>query len=196
MSMDPQSFTWTDYTWSKFFDSESIKRINELIENEFVDEEDKNLGAKSQGGKLIKNISSVKHVPYGKIKHLMSDFVGYVYQVAELDFGYKTFRPHDEVYLNFNTYESDSKDEYPWHIDSSRQATNDIKLTVLINLSTEPFTGGEFQIFPSDGAVDIPMLSEPGSAFMFKSHMLHRVKPVTLGTRKTLTMFITGPRFR
>ena len=194
MGMDPQSFTWTNYTWSKFFDSESIKTINELIETEYVGVEDKDSGA-SFNGKVIKNISSVKHIPYGKIKHLMSEFVGYVYQVAELDFGYKTFRPHDNLYLNFNTYEADSKDEYPWHIDESRQATNSMKLTVLINLSTEPFTGGEFQVFTSGGAIDIPMLSEPGSAFMFKSHINHRVKPVTSGTRKTLTMFIYGPRF-
>ena len=193
--MDPESFKWTSYAWSEFFDSESIKAINELIESEYLGFETKELGAKSKDGKLIKNISSVKHIPYGKVKHLMSEFVAYVYQVAELDFGYKTFGPHDNLYLNFNTYESDSKDEYPWHIDESRQATNDIKLTLLINLSTEPFTGGEFQIFPSDGAVDIPMLSEPGSAFMFKSHINHRVKPVTSGTRKTLTMFIYGPRF-
>ena len=193
--MDPESFKWTSYAWSEFFDSESIKAINELIESEYLGFETKELGAKSKDGKLIKNISSVKHIPYGKVKHLMSEFVAYVYQVAELDFGYKTFGPHDNLYLNFNTYESDSKDEYPWHIDESRQATNDIKLTLLINLSTEPFTGGEFQIFPSDGAVDIPILSEPGSAFMFKSHIIHRVKPVTSGTRKTLTMFIYGPRF-
>ena len=193
--MDPESFKWTSYAWSEFFDSESIKAINELIESEYLGFETKELGAKSKDGKLIKNISSVKHIPYGKVKHLMSEFVAYVYQVAELDFGYKTFGPHDNLYLNFNTYESDSKDEYPWHIDESRQATNDIKLTLLINLSTEPFTGGEFQVFASGGAVDIPMLSEPGSAFMFKSHINHRVKPVTSGTRKTLTMFIYGPRF-
>ena len=195
MSMNPESFTWHSYGWSKFFNNESIKTINELIETEHIGLEDKDLGAKSGDGELIKNISSVKHIPYGKIKHLISDLIGEAYQVANLDFGYQTFDPHDGIYLNFNTYEAGSKDSYGWHIDESRQATNSMKLTLLVNLSTEPFTGGEFQIFPSDSAVDIPMLSEPGSAFMFKSHILHRVKPVTSGTRKTLTLFIYGPKF-
>ena len=189
------SHTWRSYAWPKFFNSESIKTINELIETEHVGLEDKDFGAQ-YNGKVIKNISSVKYIPYGKIKHLISDFIGEAYQVANLDFGYVTFAPHDGVYLNFNTYEADSKDEYPWHIDESRQATNDMKLTLLINLSTEPFTGGEFQIFPSNGALDIPILLESGSAFMFKSHILHRVLPVTSGTRKTLTMFIYGPKFK
>ena len=193
--MDPESFTWRNYGWSKFFNSESIKTINDFIETEHVGFEDKSLGARDSDGKLIKNISSVKHIPYGKIKHLISDLIGEAYQVANLDFGYKTFGPHDLEYLNFNTYEADSKDSYNWHIDQSIQATNDIKLTLLINLTTESFTGGEFQIIPSDGPVDIPILSEPGSAFMFKSHILHRVKPVTSGTRKSLSMFIYGPRF-
>ena len=194
MSMNPESFTWRSYSWSKFFNGESIKTINELIETEHVGLEDKDFGAQYEG-KVIKNISSVKYIPYGKIKHLISDLIGEAYQVANLDFGYETFGPHDLESLNFNTYEADSKDSYNWHSDGSRQATNDIKLTLLINLTTESFTGGEFQIIPSDGPVDIPILSEPGSAFMFKSHILHRVKPVTSGTRKTLTMFIYGPRF-
>ena len=57
MSMDPESFNWISYSWTKFFNSESIKTINDLIESEFVGEENKDLGAKSLDGHLIKNIS-------------------------------------------------------------------------------------------------------------------------------------------
>ena len=41
-----------------------------------------------------------------------------------------------------------------------------------------------------------PDFDKPGSAIMFKSHLNHRVLPVTSGTRKSLTMFIFGPKFQ
>ena len=39
-------------------------------------------------------------------------------------------------------------------------------------------------------------LDKPGSALMFKSHILHKVTPVTKGERRTLTIFLKGPAFR
>jgi PKHD-type hydroxylase len=194
---DEHSYRWVSYSWPEQFTEQEIVELNKAIENNVVGIEDKNSNAYQKK----KNISSVEYVPYGKIKHLISDLVHQAYQVANLDFGYQTFGPHDDIYLNLNTYDSDTQDDFPWHIDQSTQPTNDIKLTLVINLSTEPFTGGEFQLTaPSNTlgeprGMKIPLLSEPGSAFMFKSHILHKVTPVTSGTRKSLTMFIHGPKF-
>ena len=70
-----------------------------------------------------------------------------------------------------------------------------MKLTLLINLSTEVFEGGDFETWVYDKQIQ-PSLAIHGSCFMFKSHIPHRVLPVTKGTRKSLTFWITGPRFR
>jgi predicted 2-oxoglutarate/Fe(II)-dependent dioxygenase YbiX len=188
---------YDNFSWPKSFSTESINQINKFIDdthNGLL--EDKRHGATKQDGTAVKNISTVKLIPYGQIKHLISDLMVEAYQAAHLELGYITFPQSDNIACHFNIYDSNSKDHYDWHIDKSLSAAHDVKCTILINLSTEPFEGGELQLFPSTEIVDIPLMSEPGSACMFKSHTIHRVKPVTSGTRKTLTVFIMGPKFR
>ena len=65
-------------------------------------------------------------------------------------------------------------------------------MTFLINLSEEPYEGGDFII---NGQTQ-DFFREPGTAIMFKSHLRHEVTPVTKGNRISLTYFIHGPRFQ
>jgi len=71
----------------------------------------------------------------------------------------------------------------------------DTKLTVLVNLSTEKYEGGEFQINNGDPKI-VKEFTEPGDVLMFQSIILHKVNPVTQGVRKSLTFFLNGPSFR
>jgi len=106
---------------------------------------------------------------------------------------FSVISPYNKELLNFNTYNSDNKDYYNWNHDESRSATNDVKLTLLVNLSTDSYEGGKFQL--ENEWTDVSVLDKAGSALIFKSHIQHRVLPVTSGTRKSLTMFIHGPKF-
>ena len=192
------SHTWRYYAWDKFFNIQQIKELNELIDKEYNGFEDVKLATDDYpDGTIVKNISTVKVISYGKIKRLVLNLINNAYYCANFDFGYTTFGPYNQEVLNFNIYTSDTKDYYAWHTDSSRSPMYDMKLTLLINLSTEPYEGGEFQLGEvQDKYTGASILNEPGSALMFKSHIRHRVLPVTSGTRKTLTMFIHGPKFR
>ena len=184
-------------SWPKVFSTESINQINKFIDDTHDGQlQDKKLGATNQDGTTVKNISTVKIIPYGQIQQFIGPLIENAYQATNLELGFITFPQFPGQHCNFNIYDSNSKDRYDWHCDASKSPTHDVKCTLLINLSTEPFEGGEFQLFPNTEIVDIPLLSEPGSAIMFKSHIHHRVLPVTKGIRKSLTMFITGPRFR
>ena len=44
--------------------------------------------------------------------------------------------------MNYNIYGKNGK--YGWHIDASTNLLSDMKLTCLLNLSEEPYEGGEF----------------------------------------------------
>lgn len=189
------SWTWDYYTWPNFFSNGEIKELNEFIENNYVKLEDKTKGASGPEGPY-KNISSVKHIPFKSVQHLIDRLVSQVVSVTERDFGYNIFYPHSDRYLNHNTYDSKSNDSYDWHIDASGRASFDIKMTVLMNLSEQSYDGGEFQMLKGQKPIAIADYSLPGSVLMFKSHILHRVKPVTSGIRKSLTLFITGPKFQ
>ena len=66
---------------------------------------------------------------------------------------------------------------------------------MLINVSTKKYEGGDFYICAGKEK-HIKELNEPGNILMLKSHLLHKVTPVTKGERRTLTIFLKGPSFR
>ena len=184
------------YTWSDLISKEESENLCEFIENNFSGYEPPTSGAKTQDGKYKKQISTVKLIKYIKLEPFLGQFLDHAINIANLDFGYITFAPFGGQNLNYNIYQSQDKDHYEWHIDESGSETTDVKLTLLINLSTEPYEGGEFQTFVNGGATSHPTFDKPGSAIMFKSQLNHRVLPVTSGTRKSLTIFIYGPKFQ
>ena len=93
----------------------------------------------------------------------------------------------------FNIYDSKQKANYGWHIDSSESDLRDFKLTALLNLSSS-HEGGKLHFF--EGNEYIAEEFKPGTLLLFKSHINHKVTPITKGVRKTLTLFCVGPKFR
>lgn len=98
---------------------------------------------------------------------------------------------------------------YSWHMDGMgthptvynmphnkflHGKTRKLSMTVLLN---SDFEGGEFQIHttaPTDKTEKLDMSS--GSVVVFPSFLLHRVTPVTKGTRYSLVAWFVGPPFR
>ena len=186
---------WNYYQWPKVFNREECLVLCEYIDNNYLELEAENRSATGPKGHPRKKVSSVKHIKYGQIKNLIYPLVHDAFFIAQTKFGYLTNGPHDAEMLNFNTYSSDNQDSYDWHFDASANSQNDIKLTLLMNLSTEVYKGGEFESYIYENETH-NSFNIPGSCFMIKSHFNHRVLPITEGTRKTLVFFITGPRFR
>ena len=195
MSQEHDTAHWKFCTWSSFFTKEQCKEISDFIDDNYSLSGPGEFSAKTSNGESLKQISNVKNIQYGKIKHLISALVDSAFYHAQNKFGYLTNGPFNVEQLNFNTYDSNTKDQYLWHIDESPNSQEDIKLTLLMNLSTENYEGGEFQTYIYDEQ-NHEEFNQPGGVIMFKSHIHHRVLPVTKGIRKSLAMFITGPRFR
>lgn len=115
----------------------------------------------------------------------------------------------NEKFYNFNlngyskfqytTYDAENDGHYNWHMDMSmgRQETPDVEtrklsLTLLLN---DTFSGGEFCINTSiEEKPDTPQMKK-GRIILFPSFMIHRVAPVTVGTRRSLVVWVLGPKF-
>jgi len=110
-------------------------------------------------------------------------------------FGYEIYPTTAFECINYNKYSASNNGEYGWHSDGNREEIYDLKLTAIVNLSTQPYEGGKLELFLG-GATHITEFDTPGSFIMFPSFMQHRVTPVTKGTRTTLSMWIKGPKFR
>lgn len=190
------SNTYNFWFWENFYNKKQIKKINNFIENNFDKiEEKKYTDTALDINNNPKKNSLIKWIKWKKIKHLLEDIHVNAISSARLNFGYDVFDISDIDNCLFNTYSYKNKSRYDWHIDRDTSDLYDIKLTILINLSLEPYEGGEFKLFVTNEHI-ISQLKNPGNVVMFKSQINHCVTPVIKGERKTLTIFIKGPKFR
>ncbi len=69
------------------------------------------------------------------------------------------------------------------------------KLSMVLQLSDpSEYEGGDLELFTS--ANPIITKKQKGIIHAFPSYVMHRVTPVTKGVRKTLVVWIAGPRFK
>ena len=84
--------------------------------------------------------------------------------------------------FQFTEYKTDGY--YKWHEDSSSDMHTERYCSMVIQLNDE-YEGGELQIKDKDNT-EITLEKGLGNLFLFYSHITHRVKPVTSGTRYSL----------
>jgi PKHD-type hydroxylase len=96
--------------------------------------------------------------------------------------------------FQLTNYSSDYTGTYDWHIDRGNR--NVRKMSAVLQLS-EPgeFVGGELQLLHTS---DVPFNVEKkrGRLVIFPSHTIHRVTPVTKGSRQSLVSWICGEPLR
>jgi predicted 2-oxoglutarate/Fe(II)-dependent dioxygenase YbiX len=130
------------------------------------------------------NIGAVRDA-IEKIRHAVID-------INRHSFGFTLHEVSNYESVILNQYKSEHKHEYDWHADGTLGDCFDLKITALLNLSQEPYEGGEFEIFINKPE-HIKLYDKPGSLIVFPSFLYHRVKPVTKGTRLTMSQFFLGP---
>jgi PKHD-type hydroxylase len=80
---------------------------------------------------------------------------------------------------------------YDWHLDMGPGKQRKLSLVVELSDPSE-YEGGELQI--NTGQIIVPE-KDKGTVIIFPSYLLHRVTPVTRGTRRSLVLWINGPPF-
>jgi PKHD-type hydroxylase len=93
--------------------------------------------------------------------------------------------------LQVATYSVD--DHYDWHIDLGPGKNSTRKLSLSLQLSdSSEYEGGDLE-FMNVGQMTS---REIGTLITFPAFLMHRVTPVTRGTRKSLVAWISGDPFR
>jgi len=180
--------------WENVLSKKEILSLNKYIENNFDCFEDVKHHAKDKNNKSKKN-TLVMCISFYKIKEVLKKIIHSYNLINQKQFGYDLYPQSDLNHCNLNVYSSIKKQSYGWHNDSSTDKYEDIKLTVLINMSKEKYKGGNFYIFNQD-EYEVKELNIPGNMIMFKSYLSHKVIPVTQGERRTLAIFLCGPKLR
>lgn len=86
------------------------------------------------------------------------------------------------------------EDHYTWHADRGSRETPR-KLSLVLQLSDpNEYEGGDLEFFVS--AEPTKAKKQKGLLYAFPSWLLHRVTPVTSGIRRSLVVWIAGPKFK
>lgn len=98
---------------------------------------------------------------------------------------------HQELQL---TRYSDG-DFFDWHLDFGAGEISARKLSMTVQLSDpNDYEGGDLQFMINQEIVNAPR--EKGTIVIFPSFILHRVTPITKGTRQSIVGWVSGPPYR
>ena len=109
-------------------------------------------------------------------------------------YGYKDYQ--------YTEYEGSENGKYGVHMDlimtEAKPAdlldTRKLSISLLLSESETDFTGGDFLIY--EGGNPTKVEARKGTMILFPSFMLHEVKPVTSGLRKSIVIWVEGPKFK
>jgi PKHD-type hydroxylase len=96
--------------------------------------------------------------------------------------------------FQYTVYHGTEGAHYDWHIDSGLKKAQR-KLSLSLQLSDPAdYDGCDLQFHASQQIETAPR--DRGTAIVFPSYTLHRVSPITGGTRKALVVWVYGPKFK
>ena len=88
---------------------------------------------------------------------------------------------------------------YDWHADIGPGMLSKRKISITVQLSDpDEYEGGTLELFRG-GSMKGPFIEAEraaGCVFIFPSYMMHRVTPVTKGTRKSFVLWLGGGHYR
>ena len=101
---------------------------------------------------------------------------------------------HMREAIQYTEYYGSQEGGYEWHMDCGIGIQNQRKLSVTVQLShPDEYEGGDLE-FNLGNTLSAPRLQ--GAAVVFPSFYLHRVTPVTKGTRKSFVLWVGGEPYK
>lgn len=183
--------------WQNGFTAEEVDKIVE-----YGDKLDLRCGTTGQTIDPLQQDKSVRDSMVGWIKHndntaWMWDRLAWVARKLNNQFfGYDLTGFTED--FQYTVYYGSKNQHYDWHMDRGATFTNGNiprKLSFVMQLSDpNNYDGGNLEF--REGITETQAIRERGIIYAFPSWLLHRVTPVTGGTRKSLVIWSGGPAFR
>ena len=172
-----------------------VKTIVNIFESSNTKvEEPQNKKAFNKGNKK----SKVSCVIWEELKEYLKKFEKFIFDSNDYLYKYDIIPLDDSQFLNLNHYDYKNP-SYDWHMDGTLNNQNYVlKLTCLLNVSTEDYSGGNLMLFNVSDKVNkiIADTFNSGHCLIFTSNHFHKVEPVIKGVRKTISYWARGPLWR
>lgn len=191
MPMAINSHNYPFITWNDGFTEEEIQKIIdycETIPKQVAQVHDTNTTNKEIRSSEVAWIQNTQEI------YWLYDRLAFIADKINSRFYNFDLKGFNEDF-QYTVYNENNSGHYNWHIDLTAAEKPPRKLSLVLQLSDKSeYEGGELQTFvaPTKSTVD----KKKGLIVAFPSWVLHRVTPVTKGTRKTLVIWTTGPQFK
>lgn len=175
------------YKYSSFFPDETISHIISLCEG--LELNDAQIGDGDGAINKTKRRTQICWIP--RTQDFLPLYKSLFEAVVKCNNNFFHFTL-DEMMENiqYSVYNSEENGFYDWHTDMG--PNNNRKLSLICHLSDpSEYEGGELQLTLGRG-IDTPECTK-GTVIVFPSYIVHRVTPVTRGTRRTLVLWFKGP---
>lgn len=123
--------------------------------------------------------------------------------INEINEYYYNFDLNGYENIQYTRYDSDVNGMYEWHMDTSlgkapeqNNQTRKLSVIMLLNEPGKDFAGGDFELNIGSHSNPLKIDMKKGRIIAFPSFLIHRVKPVLAGVRKSLVIWVQGPKFK
>ena len=206
-------FTWC--YWTNAFSKEELKKVTDLMDSVDLERgttvgtrEDANANNKvihTQEPNEKVRVSDVKFWNYDNGQG-DADFIFYRLNsvIENINNQFYNFDINGYESFQYTVYHGHEKGKYDFHQDTimgknlppDMHECRKLSVTFLLNEPGVDFEGGEFQINTGEEKNAESVQMKKGDIIVFPSFLIHRVSPVTKGTRKSIVVWVVGPKFR
>tara|TARA_B100002019_G_scaffold13753_2_gene11038 strand:- start:1204 stop:1848 length:645 start_codon:yes stop_codon:yes gene_type:complete len=190
------------YCWNEMFSPSQCDEIIRIAEDEFplirgtIMSENEELGKQSGFNAQVDDVlrdSQVRWMGPTDSTHWIYQWIWDSVVITNQNGWEFDIRGMGEA-LQYTVYDSNVGDaHYNWHRDIGGNQ-NHRKVSLTIQLSDESeYEGGHFEM---EDIGKFEMFRGKGDAIMFPSFFRHKIHPITYGVRKSLVVWITGPKIK
>lgn len=185
----------TNYYWfEKGFSPEELTEIERLVAN--LDFSRAQTQAEDNGlTETEYRKSNIKWIPMTETYKWIYDKLGDMAYEANQNLYHFDLHSMPEQ-IQYTEYYDHEKGHYDWHMDTGYGNLSQRKISVTVQLSdAHEYEGGDLQLWPG-GTYPLVGPRGKGNVIIFPSFMMHRVTPVTRGTRKSFVLWLGGGHYR
>tara|TARA_A100001201_G_scaffold40519_1_gene41843 strand:- start:243 stop:830 length:588 start_codon:yes stop_codon:yes gene_type:complete len=173
------------YWYQEAFSEEEIQKIEDIASA--IEEETATAGREGSGKVIKARTSKVRWMEYDDSTAWIYQKIGMYIHRANKELWNFDWEGHSDT-IQHTTYYSSEKGHYDWHVDVGNGSMSMRKMSAVLLLNDD-YEGGELQI----KKIGEDLQHKKGNLFIFPSYLMHRVTPVTKGTRRSLVIWVGGP---
>lgn len=187
---DPQNFFW----YKQGFTEEELSKIyNDVSNLQF--EKATVIGESNEDAIKPIRSSSIKWIPKNQNWQWLYDkLMAMAVEANKSLWNFDLISINDSI--QYTEYYDVKEGHYTWHQDIGAGNASKRKISITVQLSDpEEYEGGELEMWQGANAV-VTAEKGKGVVFIFPSYMMHRVTPITKGTRRSFVLWVGGQHYR